>query len=157
VGDYTWEGYLFTGDGSTRRGLVVRANPDNGFSTGYMLVLDPGLLQLKFRKLSGQGSAELGAWFTTSTPGGFPATNTWHHLKVEAIGDVFRLGWDGYELTNGAPIVDATFPGGWVGCYNFRFDLGGVPVLFDDLTLSGHAVAEESMSWGSVKSLYRGN
>lgn len=157
VGDYTWEGAVFTGDGTTRRGLMVRANPANGFSTGYLFVLDPGLLQLKFRKLSGQGSVELGAWFTTSTPGGFPAVNTWHHMKVEAVGGSFRLWWDGYELTGGTPIADLDFLEGWVGCYNFRFDLGGVPVLFDDLTLSGQAVGEEAMSWGAVKSLYRGN
>ena len=33
--DYTWEGWILTGNGNTRRGFVVRATPDNGFEAGY--------------------------------------------------------------------------------------------------------------------------
>ena len=33
--DYAWEGWFFTGDGSTRRGLIVRATPANNFESFY--------------------------------------------------------------------------------------------------------------------------
>jgi hypothetical protein len=31
--------------------------------------------------------------------------------------------------------VDSTIPTGWVGVYNFRFDLGKIPFYVDDLIL----------------------
>jgi hypothetical protein len=40
--------------------------------------------------------------------------------------------------------------------YNFRFDLGQVPVYFDDLTLSGGgATPARAVSWGEMKARYR--
>ncbi len=152
--DYLWEGYVFTGDGSTRRGLIVRADPDNAFTTCYQFIIDFGLLQLKFRKLAGMGATELGNWFTTSTPSGLPGQNEWHHMAVQAIGSSFRVWWDGYELTQGTPIVDSDLETGWVGVYNFRFDLGGVEVLYDDLQLSVQTVPVKETTWGKVKAMY---
>jgi len=133
---------------------VVRAEgPASGFTSCYQFVLQPGMLNLTFRLLSGMGASTLQEWFTTSTASGFPATNSWHHMAVEAEGSSFRVWWDGEELTAGSPIVDATNPTGYVGVYNFRFDLGGVTVLFDDLVLSSlGTVATYNRSWGAVKS-----
>lgn len=155
VADYVWEGYMFTGDANTRRGLVVRSGPDPDFTTCYQFTIEAGLLELRFRLLSGMGASTLGSWLTTSTPGGLPGVNEWHHMKISAVGDQFRVWWDGYELTQGTPIVDDTLADGWVGAYNFRFDLGNVPVYFDDLCLTPMAsVAVETTTWSSVKGLY---
>ncbi len=158
LGDYTWEGWVFLGDGSTRRGLVVRADPTNGFQSCFQLVIFAGLGHIDFRRLIIQTPTTLGTWNTNTLPGGFPQPNTWHHMKIEAAGNVFRCWWDATELTAppfGLPILDASLPTGWVGVYNFRFDLGGVPVYFDDLILDGLATPTRPASWGAIKALYR--
>ena len=157
LSDYTWEAWMFTGDGNTRRGLVVRADPGNVFQSCYQFVIQSGLFQLNFRKLINQAPTTLATWFASSLPGGSVPTNTWHHLKVEAIGNVFRCWWDDTELTApplGTPILDASLPTGWVGAYNFRFDLGQIPVYFDDMILNGFPTATRPMSWGRLKALY---
>ena len=60
--DYEWEAWIFTGDGNSRRGLVVRANPANGFESNYQFVIQSGMLQLNLRKLvSGVPTTILGA------------------------------------------------------------------------------------------------
>ena len=41
--DYSWEGWFFTGDGNTRRGLILRANPTNNFTSCYQMVIEAGL------------------------------------------------------------------------------------------------------------------
>lgn len=157
--DYTWEGWMFTGDGSTRRGLAVRFDPAAGFQNGYVFVLYAGLAQLQFRKLVGQTPTSLGSWFTFNLPGGLPAQNTWHRMKVIAQANAFRCFWDDYELTSPTtPILDTNNPflTGDVGTYNFNFSVGGVPALFDDLVLSGDFVLPaKSTTWGHVKALYR--
>ena len=80
--------------------------------------------------------------------------NTWHHMKVVAVGNTFRCYWDGYELTT-TPIVDATIPTGWVGVYNFRFDIGNIPFYVDDLILDGlGATPAARASWGELKNRY---
>ncbi|NOT34673.1 MAG: hypothetical protein HOP12_10960 [Candidatus Eisenbacteria bacterium] len=153
--DYTWEGWFFTGDGNTRRGLVLRADPSNGFGTCYQFVIQSGLFQINFRKLVNSAPTTLGTWFANTLPGGVPTVNTWHHMKVIALGDSFRCFFDGAELTT-VPIVDNSIPTGWVGAYNFRFDLGGVPVYFDDLTLTGDGpTPARHATWGNVKSRWR--
>lgn len=158
LSDYTWEGWVNMGDGSTRRGLVVRADPTNQFQSCFQLVIFSGLGHVDFRKLISQAPTTLGTWNTTALPGGFPQPYSWHHMKIEAVGGVFRCWWDATELTAppfGVPILDNSLPGGWVGVYNFRFDLGGVPVYFDDLILDGFATPTRPTSWGAIKSLYR--
>lgn len=156
VSDYVFEAYFNTSDGSSRRGLLFRANPDNYFGSAYQFVLEPGLLQLKFRKLANHGADELADWFTTTSPGGLPGENEWHHLKVEANGPNFRFWFDGYELTEGTPLVDTDLMTGWVGLYNFRYDIGGIPVLFDDILLSDvEPISTVDQTWDNVKSLYR--
>jgi hypothetical protein len=153
--DYTWEGFVFTGAGNTRRGLVVRADAGNQFQSCYQFVIQSGLFQLNFRKLDNGNPTTLGSWFANILPGGVPAVNTWHSMKVIALGGNFRCFWDGFELTT-TPIFDTSFASGWVGVYNFRFDLGGVPVYFDDLVLSPmDATPATHTTWGSVKALYR--
>lgn len=153
--DYTWEADVFTGDGNSRRGLVVRADPSNGFGSCYQFVMQAGLLQFNFRKLVNSTPSTLGTWFSNTFPGGIPATNTWHHMKVVASVNTFRCFWDGVELTP-TPIVDPTpLLTGWVGAYNFRFDQGGIPFLLDDLTLSvDDIVPALPTSWGSLKARY---
>jgi hypothetical protein len=159
VSDYTWEAWMFTGDGSTRRGLVVRADPTNHFQSCYQFVIQAGLFQLNFRKLVNSAPTTLGSWFATALPAGSVPTNTWHKLKVVAIGNGFQCFWDDFELTGGTPIIDMSAPvftTGWVGAYNFRFDLGDIPVYFDDLILnSAGVVPTHKASWGALKALYR--
>lgn len=155
VADYLWEAWVFTGGGDSRRGLVVRADPSNGFASCYQFVIQAGLLQLNFRRLVNGAPTTLGTWFTTSTPGGLPQLNTWHHMKVLAEGASFRCFWDGFELT-ATPIADASLPTGWAGVYNFRFDIGGIPMLVDDLVLTPTTVSVHPASWTRLKGLYRG-
>jgi hypothetical protein len=155
LADYEWEAYVFTGDGNTRRGLVVRGNPGNGFASCYQFVMQSGLFQFNFRKLVDSAPTTLATWFSNTFPGGTPQVNTWHHMKVIALGNTFRCFWDGAELTT-TPIVDSDLPTGYVGVYNFRFDLGGVPFYTDDLLLTGiGATVAERTTWGRVKALYR--
>jgi hypothetical protein len=155
LSDYEWEAWIFTGDGNSRRGLVVRADPTNGFASNYQLVIQSGLLQMNFRKLLNGSPTTLGSWFTNTLPGGVPAVNSWHHMKVVAQGSQFRCFWDGTELT-AAPIVDSDLAIGWVGVYNFRFDIGGIPFYSDDLLLSPLGVTPTvTRSWGQVKALFR--
>ena len=154
LADYQWEAWIFTGNGNTRRGLVVRADPANGFQSSYQFVIQSGLFQLNFRKLINQSPTTLGTWFANTLPGGVPQVNTWHRMKVIAIGSTFRCFWDGFELTT-TPIMDSTLPTGWVGVYNFRFDLGGVPFLTDDLLLTpAGETSAARISWGEVKRRY---
>ena len=81
--------------------------------------------------------------------------NTWHKMKVSAIGNQIRCFWDGTELTT-TPIVDSDLTGGWVGVYNFRFDIGSVPFYTDDLLLSPPpATPTADQTWGQVKKRYR--
>lgn len=156
--DYEWEGWMFTGNGDSRRGLVVRADYPSNFSNAYVFVLYAGMGQLQFRKLAGQTPTSLRAWITGTLPGGIPALNSWHHMKVQASANQFRCWWDGFELTAGNPILDTTSPylTGFVGTYNFNFSVGGITALFDDLVLSTEQVVPASQtSWGRLKSLYR--
>ena len=134
--DYAWEARIFSGGGETRRGITLRADPNNGFKTFYMFVIEPGLAKLRFRKLINGAPTTIKEWLVfTDVPAGVIPQNTWHKLKVVAQGSQFRCSFDGVELP-GQPIVDGEIASGWVGCYNFRFDLGNVPVSFDDLVLS---------------------
>ena len=155
--DYSWEGWMFTGDGNTRRGLVVRADPTNGFTSSYQFVIQSGLFQLNFRKLINSAPTTLGTWFANTLPGGAPLPNTWHRIAVVAVGSSFRCFWDGFELTAGSPIMDTSIPTGWVGVYNFRFDLGSVPVYFDDLLLFApdQSTPATHTSFGQLKARYR--
>jgi len=153
--DYEWEGWFFTGAGNTRRGLVFRADPSNGFATHYQFVINSGLFQILLRKLVNSTPTVLGSWTSNTLPGGVPAQNTWHHMKVRADANAIRLWFDGHELTGGTPIVDTSSPliTGFVGCYNFRFDLGNVPVYWDDFVLSTDAVVgARHISFGQLKS-----
>jgi hypothetical protein len=158
VSDYSWEAWMFTGAGNTRRGLVVRADPSNAFQSCYQFVIQSGLFQLNFRKLVNTAPTTLATWFATSLPAGSVQPNTWHKMKVVAVGNGFQCFWDGFDLTGGVPIVDASSPSlptGWVGAYNFRFDLGDVPVYFDDFALDASGpVPARSTSWGAIKARY---
>jgi hypothetical protein len=156
--DYTWEGWFFTGDGTTRRGLIVRGDPTNNFYSTYQFVLYAGNAQLTFRKLLNQTPTTLQSWIGPAIPGGIPAANTWHHLKVTAVANTFRLWWDDTELTSGGPIVDTNGPllTGWVGVYNFRFDISNLTTYFDDLILTSESpTPTRNSTWGSLKALYR--
>lgn len=162
LNDYSWEAWVFTGDGNSRRGLIVRADgatladadPSNDFSTCYQFVMQSGLLQFNFRRLVNSAPTTLATWFSNTFPGGSPQINTWHHMKVVAVGNTFRCYWDGTELTT-SPIVDGTITTGWVGVYNFRFDLGSIPFYVDDLILDDLGVTPTTRTtWGAVKSMY---
>jgi len=156
--DYTWEGWFFTGAGDTRRGLILRADPIDGFQTFYQLVVNPGLFQLRFRKfVAGGPLPDLASWTLDVLPAGVPTANSWHHMKVSALGNQFRCYFDGVEMTP-SPIVDATDPilTGWVGAYNFSASVGEVPAYFDDLVLTAdQATPARKSTWSAVKRLYR--
>lgn len=157
--DYIWEGWIFTGDGNTRRGLFVRgdpSNPNNAFTSNYQFVLEAGLFQFRFRKLIASAPTTLGNWFATDLPAGVVNPNTWYPMKISAIGNEFRVWFDGHEFTAGSPILDSDLATGWVGVYNFRFDLGGIPLYTDDLILSvPDATPAANATWGQIKTLYR--
>lgn len=156
--DYEWEGWIFTNNGDTRRGLIIRADHSNNFQNCYMFVLYAGMAQLQFRKLAGQIPTSLRSWVTGALPGGVPALNSWHHMKVQASANMFRCWWNGTELTAGNPIVDNNNPylTGFVGVYSFNFSVGGLIAYFDDLVLSTEQVVPAApTSWGRLKSLYR--
>ena len=157
--DYTWEADFFTGAGDTRRGLILRADPTNGFQTFYQFVINAGLFQIRFRKFmnGSPGTTDLASWFASVLPAGVPTVNTWHHMKVVATGNQFDCYFDGFKL-NASPIVDGTDPilTGWVGAYNFSASVGEVPVYFDSLTLSvGGPTAARGATWGALKKLYK--
>jgi hypothetical protein len=80
-------------------------------------------------------------------------------MKVIASANAFRCFFDGFELTSGGPIIDdpaSALLTGFVGAYNFRFDISNIPVYFDDMKLSVDAVVPASnTSWGRLKALYR--
>jgi len=155
LSDYDWEAWIFTGDGNSRRGLVVRADPTNDFESNYQFVIQSGMLQLNLRKLVNGMPTTLGSWFTSNLPGGLPLVNTWHRMKVSVLGDQIRCFWDGTEVTT-TPIVDGQLTSGWVGVYNFRFDIGQIPFYTDDLLLSPPpATPTAARSWGQIKALYR--
>ena len=156
--DYYWSGWFFTGDGNTRRGLLVRADPTNDFQTFYQLVVNAGLFQLRFRKfVNGAPLPDLASWTLNTLPGGVPQVNTWHKLEISAQANQFRCWFDGIEMTT-SPIVDATNPilTGWVGAYNFSASVGEVPVYFDDLVLEGDRnTPARHATWGEVKRRFR--
>jgi hypothetical protein len=158
--DYTWEGDFFTGAGDTRRGLILRADPTNGFQTFYQFVINAGLFQIRFRKFVAGAPIvpDLASWFATVLPGGVPTANSWHHLRVDATANSFDCWFDGFKL-NASPIVDATDPilTGWVGAYNFSATVGEVAVYFDDMELSctSGPTAARGVTWGALKKLYR--
>jgi Concanavalin A-like lectin/glucanases superfamily len=160
ISDYSWEAWVFTGDGNSRRGLIVRADPNAQFATNYQFVMQQGMAQFAFRRLAGQGPATtLRSWFAGDFPGGVPQVNTWHHMAILAQGSSFRCFWDGFEVTTIGglgPIVDGTLTSGWVGVYNFRFDVGNIPFYVDDLLLDTEGPTPvESVSWGQVKTRWR--
>jgi len=97
LSDYSWEGWIFTGDGNSRRGLVVRADPTNEFNSCYQFVIQSGLFQINFRKLVNGTPTTLGTWFANTLPNGVPQVNTWHRMKVLAIGGNFRCWFDDFE------------------------------------------------------------
>lgn len=155
--DYEWEGWFFTGAGNTRRGLVFRADPTNDFATHYQFVINAGLFQILLRKVVNSAPSVLASWTSNTLPGGIPAQNTWHHMRVRADANAFRVWFDGHELTAGTPVIDPTSPllTGFVGCYNFRFDLGNVPVLWDDFVLSTDAItSSRGISFGQLKTRF---
>jgi hypothetical protein len=156
--DYTWEADFFTGAGSTRVGLILRADPSNGFQTFYQFVINAGLFVIRFRKFvnGAPNPADLASWNATVLSGGIPQQNTWHHLRVDAAANSFDCYFDGQKL-NAVPIVDATSPilTGWVGAYNFSASTGEVPVYFDNLTLNVGPTPTRGTTWGALKKLYR--
>ena len=51
-----------------RRGLVLRADPSNNYQSFYMFVIEPGLFQIRFRKLVNGSPTTLASWFSTVLP-----------------------------------------------------------------------------------------
>lgn len=169
LADYTYEGWMYTGAVNTRRGLVFRVNPAGGITQGYMFVLESGGFTIRLRKLTSESVVRtLQQWTALDAGyGGSIPQNTWIKLKVIATADQFRCfitGPSGEVELPGGPVQDVPainepptpFLSGWVGVYNFRFDVGGIPVYFDDLTvLADPTTPARSISFGALKSRYR--
>ncbi len=158
--DYTWEGWIFTGTGNTRRGLVVRADPTvqsfsglpSKYISSYQFVIQSGLFQIAFRRVVGGAPTTLRAYNAAQLPAGSLPQNTWHKMKVEAFGSTFRCSIDGFEFTDLDSVInDATLPSGWAGCYNFSAFTGNVPVYFDDLVLGTVSTPARTASFGQIK------
>jgi hypothetical protein len=155
MADYIWEGWVFTGDGTSNKGLVVRGDPGDGFENNYNFILRPGLFELRFRRMDNAMPVTLASWFATDLPAGSIPANTWHKMKIAAVGNTFRCFFDEFELTT-TPIVDATYPTGWVGIYHFKFQATGFEAYFDDLILNGDAIVPtQRATWAGLKSQYR--
>ena len=141
MADYSWESWVFLGGGDTdsRRGLIFRGDSTDNFKSFYQFVIEAGHLQLKIRKFEAGNHVlpDPRVWLATVLPS-LPQPNTWHKMKVLDQGGQIRCFFDDFELTSDAqgPLVDATTPAGWVGCYNFRFDVGHIDAYFDDLILT---------------------
>lgn len=156
MNDYAWQGWMFTGpsDSTSRRGLIVRSDPGASFSSGYVLVVEPSLLQVRFRRLVGPGPVvTLGDWFlaTPLTP------STWIPLKIVAVGSAFRCFVNGVELTT-TPIIDANYSSGWVGVYNFNTKSATQQfnsAYYDDLMLLDQVTHTAKPTWGQLKVRYR--
>lgn len=169
LSDYTYEGWMYTGAEDTRRGLVFRVNPTGGITQGYMFVVDAGGFTIRLRKLTSESIVRTLKQWTALDAGwaGSLPQNTWVKLKVIATGSSFRCfvtGPAGEVELPGGPIVDVPaanepptpFLSGWVGVYNFRFDVGFIPVYFDDLTVSADpSTPARTISFGALKSRYR--
>lgn len=154
--DYSWEAWVFTGDGNTRRGLVVRADPNNDFQSNYQFVIQNGAFQLALRKLVNGAPTTLGSWFATVLPAGSITLNAWHKMRVVAMGPRLSCFFDDFELTPPGGILDTELTEGWVGVYNFRFDLGSIDFLTDDLTLElSQTTPAATTTWGRIKAAYR--
>ena len=163
--DYTWEGWIFTGAGTPRRGLVVRADPtEKSFSglpskyiSSYQFVIQSGLFQIAFRRVVDGAPTTLRSYNAAQLPAGSLPQNTWHKMRVEAVGPTFRCSIDGFEFTDTDSLIhDGTLPTGWAGVYNFSAFTGGVPVYTDDLVLTPNATPVHVASLGEVKARWAG-
>ncbi len=152
--DYVWEADVFTGDGTSSRGIVVRADPTDGFENNYNFIIRPGLFELRFRKMVNTMPTTLQSFFASSLPAGSIPANTWHRMAIVAVGSKFRCFFDNVELTT-TPIEDTQFPTGWVGAYHFKFGATGFEAQFDDLALfSGDATPVANTTWSELKRRY---
>ena len=76
-------------------------------------------------------------------PGGVPAADGWHHMKVEvktisADSTAFWCYFDG-EMLMGCPVYDTSddvMSSGKVGVYSFQQDDDGIPGYFDNITVN---------------------
>ncbi len=116
-----------------RRGIVFRANPATMFGDAYQFVFDfDGTLV--FRAFVGGAGMTLRRWDATEMPGGLAQPFSWHRLEAIALGDSFRLLYDGRELPS-SPVLDSTLmSSGRSGFYTFHFsaDSAAEIGIFDD-------------------------
>ena len=119
-------------------------------------MIQSGLFQINFRKLIDQTPTTLGTWFANT----LPARRAGGEHLAPHEGDGQRLERSAASSTaSSSPPRRSWTPNSRAagsGVYNFRFDLGDVPVYFDDLTLSGQdPTPTHPVTWGQVKALYR--
>lgn len=169
LSDYTYEAWMYTGAEDSRRGLVFRVNPAGGITQGYMFVVDAGGFTIRLRKLTSETVVRTLKQWTALDAGwaGSLPQNTWVKLKVIATADQFRCfitGPSGEVELPGGPIQDVPaaneppmpFMTGWVGVYNFRFDVGFIPVYFDDIMLSADpSTPARTVTFGALKARFR--
>jgi len=104
---------------------------------------------------------------TADVPGGIPATDGWHKMKIEVqtVNDSTTAYWcyfDG-EILAGCPVYDTSIhqmDAGQFGLYAFQMDADGIPGFFDNIevkplgsTIFTEDFESELAAWG----LYRKN
>jgi hypothetical protein len=146
--DYSMEAQVYVEVSSGfYNGIFVRADTTDGVK-GYQFVANFnsmfGMQRLRFRYFSQfQADIRVLADFSASDiPGGVPAEDGWHKMKIKAVGSKFWLYWDGQELP-GCPIEDteAALDMGYFGVYVWDAMSGLAPKLkIDDVVVQREIV-----------------
>ena len=132
-------------------GLMMRVDTTSGKVTGYQLITKFnaafGPQKVLFRYFSDDRTeirvlADIGV---ANLPGGAPAADGWHKMKIKAVGNLFWLYWNDQEI-NGSPFTDpdAALSQGYFGVYVWDAMSGIAPTTkVDDFI-----VHKETMSTG---------
>jgi len=137
-GDPTWTDFYFEAwvyiplTEGTYYGLEFRVD-SVGNTSGYQFLARVTAQTLRFRARTDVVPIPvIKEWTSAEIPGGFPTTDGWHKMAVEAIGNQFRFFFDGNELPGG-PYSDDTFSSGWIGTYIWDSALSPIYLYVDDI------------------------
>ena len=131
--DFYFEAQVFipVNEGSYH-GLEFRID-SSGNTTGYQFVAKKSTQSLLFRTRDGNVPVPVvREWVSAEIPGGYPTTDSWHHMAVQADGNQFWLYFNGQELP-GCPYTDNTFASGWIGGYIWDMFVSPIYLNIDDI------------------------
>ncbi len=149
LADYSVEAQVYVDlDSAYYSGLMSRLVITESTAEAYQLVTNfssplypggPPIARVRFRHWNqNQDITILGEWEASELPGGAPAEDGWHHLKLEARGNEFWCYWDG-QLMGDGPITDTTaapIDSGYFGVYIWDvFALTLQAIKLDDLAV----------------------